>query len=81
MRGVCSFFFFFVFVLFTILHRLINFEKRLDTYKLLQEVKSFARVEYSIAKIEPFHTLLTCLPGFGDKDLYALSLSVEHRAQ
>lgn len=60
--------------------RQINFEKRLDMFRLLQEVKSYARVEYTIAKIEPFHTLLTCLPGFGDKDLYALSLAVEARS-
>jgi hypothetical protein len=59
----------------------INFEKRLDMFRLLNEVKSFARVEYAnIPRIEPFNTLLTSLPGFGDKDLYALSLSIEHRA-
>jgi hypothetical protein len=58
---------------------LVNFEKRLQVYSVLQEVSGFARTPYTFAKVEPFHSLFTALPVFGDKDLYSLSLSIEHR--
>ncbi len=58
---------------------LVNFEKRLQVHRVLQEVEGHARVPYSFPKLEPFHTLFTVFPTFGDKDLYSLSLAIEHR--
>ena len=59
---------------------LINFDKRLDLFKMIKEVESFSKSLYSWPQVEPLHTLLTAFPEFGDKDLYNISLCIEPRA-
>ncbi len=58
---------------------LINFEKRLDIWRYIQEVESYKKEPFQWPQVEPLHSLLTSLPAFGDKELYGLSLMVEKR--
>ena len=58
---------------------LINFEKRLDIFRTLEDLAQFQKTGYPWPTVEPFHSLLYALAGFSDRQLYSLSLELEPR--